>query len=478
MLLKSLRRFLKRENGNVAIIVAIAMMPMAVSAGVAIDFVRAHLAKTSLQQAIDAAGLASGSDTDTNADQVKVMAQSFLDANAQGLTLIKEKTKIDAKEVGGIKQVNIKATAELNTTFLRLASIEKLQVSIDADIQRKEAGPLQVALVLDVTASMGDVPQSGGTEKKIDSLRNAATALASELMSPDAPNTKVAVVPYAGYVRLYTSSEARDLVASGKVPGWITSITRKDCTRQKSCPAIIPPNTVPVCTGDGGFQISGDSCCSWPCVVGGPSVDQAFAGCVGIRAEGVNRLGLDRLDRHINDLAANPFPGLYPVSNCPSNKAVELTADEKVVTDTTKSLATIGQTLIPSGLTMGWAMLASGELFGAESVESVKAKGGRKVLVLMTDGVNSLGRIATNPEVYTHNRSVGDSITADLCINIKKAGIEIFTVAFDVRDTTSEQLLRNCASSDEMYFAPTDSVGLRTAFGEIGNQLRTVKLTQ
>lgn len=470
MLIKLLRRFLKIESGNVAMIVAIAMMPMCLSAGMAIDFVRAHLAKTSLQQAIDAAGLAAGSDPDTDTDEVLDLAQAYLDANTQNLELIDDKTDINVTESGGIKYVDIDATAKLETTFMKLLNVEYLEVSIVSNTQRKEAGPLQVALILDVTASMGDVPESGGTETKIQSLRSAATTLASELMAPDAPNTKVAVVPYAGYVRLYTTAEATAMIKSGTLPGWIKNITRTDCTRQKVCPAIVPPNTVPTCKGDGGFNISGDSCCSWPCVEGGPSVEQAFVGCVGIRADG--------FDKDINDPMTHPFPGLYPVSNCPSNKAVQLTADEKVVTDTTKGLATTGQTLIPSGLTFGWAMLESGEMFGAESMASVKAKGGRKVVVLMTDGVNSLGRSVTNPEVGTRNRSVGDNITKELCTNIKNSGIEIFTVAFDVRDTTTEELLRNCASATTKYFAPTDSAGLKDAFGAIGNQLRTVKLTQ
>ncbi len=472
MLLKLLRSFLKRENGNVAMIIAIAMIPMAITAGVSIDFVRAHLAKTSLQQAIDAAGLASGSDANTTDDQVKSMAQAFLSANATRLNL--RSTNVTTQEVDGIKYVSIMATAAMDTTFMRLANINTLNVTINSVVQRKESGMLHVALVLDTTASMMAVPRSGGVELKMTALRDAATSLAEDILSPDAPNTKVAVVPYAGYVRLYSPAEATSLVNQNRLPSWIVEVPAFSCAeRYRVCPAIIPPNTVPTCIGDGGFLVRGDACCTWPCVPGTPMIRFGFQGCMATRASEDDLT----LDRRISNPSAPPFPGFVGSEHCAA-KAVQLTANETAVTDLTRTLSGRGQTYIPSGLTWGWAMLASEQMFGVEPMPSFRARGGRKALVLMTDGTNTLGRHSpSNPALVPRNRSVGDSITAGLCTNIKDDGIEIFTVAFDVDDVATEQLLRNCASDGERnYFLASDNDELRSVFRAIGKHLRSVKL--
>lgn len=475
MLLKLLRSFLKRENGNVAMIIAIAMIPMTITAGVAIDFVRAHLAKTSLQQAIDAAGLASGSDASTTDDQVRSMAQAFLAANATGLNL--KSTNVTTQEVGGIEYVSIMATAAMDTTFMRLANINTLDVTINSVVQRKESGRLHVALVLDTTASMMAVPRSGGVELKMTALQDAATSLAEDILSPDAPNTKVAVVPYAGYVRLYNPPEARSLQDKGMLPSWIEGLYTDHCSQSYlSCPAIIPPNTVPTCIGDGGFLVKGNACCTRPCVPGTPIIRWGFLGCMGTRASEDDLT----LDRRISNPSAPPFPGMSLVGHCVNSKALALTANETAVTNRTRSLEGGGETYIPSGLTWGWAMLASEQMFGVEPMPSFGAKGGRKALVLMTDGTNTLRRQSpTSPLMVSSNRSVGDSITADLCTNIKNDGIEIFTVAFDVDDVATEQLLRTCASDAVNNFFPaSNNAGLRKAFRDISNKLRSVKLTQ
>jgi Flp pilus assembly protein TadG len=474
MLLRLIRNFLRRESGNVALIVTIAMVPMIMTAGASIDFVRAHQATTALQQAIDAAGLASGSDPGTNPGQVVAMAQAFLDANAQQLVLKPERTTITVREVGGIKQVGINATAELETTFMRIMNIDTLDVSINSMIQRKEAGPLQVALVLDTTGSMSMRPAAGGTQTKIQALRAAASGLVNDLMTAANPNLQMGVVPYAGNVRLYTAAQA--LSAGFVAPAWL-----KPQTMATSCsvnPVPISPCNIPMCWKDGLFRESND-CCGWTCPSGvaGTSV---WEGCVGPRS-------LDNAGRVTNAFLttiANPTSPPYPgvprqAWQCGGQVLLPLTSNRNAVISRINSLSPEGDTFIPTGLTWGWNVLASAELYGAESMASVEARGGRKVLVLMTDGLNSLGIHTGHGRLMPFSGPAqGNALTAQLCTQIKNTGIQIFTVLFDVNDETTRNMLRNCASSPSMAFNASDSADLTRAFGAIGNQLRTVKLTQ
>jgi len=465
-----LRSFLKRENGNVAMIVAIAIMPMAVSAGVTIDFVRAHLAKTSLQQAIDAAGLAAGSDSDTTNAQVLSMAQAFLNANAHGLVISVDNSQITTTTSNtGVRQLEIQASARLETTFMRLVNVDSLEVGINTRIQRKEAGPLHVALVLDTTDSMTSLPQSGGTESKIVSLRAAARNLASDLMTAANPQVQFAVVPYSGYTRVRWTNEVTP------APSWITPQSRTN-----SCSAWTQTtNCGTTCCMRDGIQRCDLNCCPWVCT-NPTSRTYSWSSCVGPRVWNTNGTYTTSFLTTIANPTSPRYPGVPEDAwQCPW-KLQPLTNNRNTILSYLSSLGTAGDTFIPSGLTWGWNALASGEIYGAESVASLQARGGRKVLVLMTDGVNALN-IRTSDGLLVGNggnATAANSLTQSLCTQIKNAGIEIFTVLFDVRDATTETMLRNCASSPSMAFNASDGTGLRNAFGAIGNQLRTVRISQ
>ena len=57
------RAFLKAKRGNVAMMFAIAMVPMTLAAGAGLDFARAMLVRQQMTGALDAAALAVGSTT-------------------------------------------------------------------------------------------------------------------------------------------------------------------------------------------------------------------------------------------------------------------------------------------------------------------------------------------------------------------------------------------------------------------------------
>ena len=120
-------------------------------------------------------------------------------------------------------------------------------------------------------------------------------------------------------------------------------------------------------------------------------------------------------------------------------------------------------------------MLDENEPYPAASLTAV---GGQRVMVLMTDGVNSVG--VRNPDGYllpsAFNASVVNGRTSALCQKIKDSGIKIFTVLFDVQNATTQTMLRNCATQPDMAFVAEDSDDLAQAFRDIGDMLRKVKI--
>ena len=62
--------------------------------------------------------------------------------------------------------------------------------------------------------------------------------------------------------------------------------------------------------------------------------------------------------------------------------------------------------------------------------------------------------------------------TALACTNIKAAGIKIYTIAFQVTDTATLQMLTNCANEPAMAYQSSSTSGLTAAFKAIVGRRR------
>ena len=140
----------------------------------------------------------------------------------------------------------------------------------------------------------------------------------------------------------------------------------------------------------------------------------------------------------------------------------------------------VTETFIPGGLLWGWNMLTPEQpLDKAVDKATAQQLGLRKVLVLMTDGKNSVmvNSAGTNFTAVTDATAV-NKLTSDLCANIKGDGIIIYTVKFAVADAATDAMLRNCASDPSFYFTASNADQLSAAFDRIGQSLRPVRLLE
>src|SRR5947209_14858391 len=74
------RRFRKDDRGSVAVIFAVAIVPILLGIGAAIDFSRANSVRNTMQAALDNALLAGGKDGSTSWSQI---ASNIFDSNVQ-----------------------------------------------------------------------------------------------------------------------------------------------------------------------------------------------------------------------------------------------------------------------------------------------------------------------------------------------------------------------------------------------------------
>ena len=235
-------------------------------------------------------------------------------------------------------------------------------------------------------------------------------------------------------------------------------------------------------------------------------MDYDWSGCVGARSvipplnvtDPTKNKSTDLYLDKISDPSVQKYAGVTTLdTTCSVQQILPLTSNKQDVLDRIDKLSTWADTFIPSGLIWGWNVLDPDEPYPARTGAELEAIGGMKALVLMTDGVNSM-----SPRLYDGTSvSNGDgSITAKwrdgseskkligrICTNIKDDSankIKIFTVAFDVNDAAIKTILKDCASprdgspTDKLFFEASDNASLLDAFQNIGEALKTLRLTQ
>lgn len=189
-------------------------------------------------------------------------------------------------------------------------------------------------------------------------------------------------------------------------------------------------------------------------------------GCVGSR-------------RQPFDLTLGTSANLYPaVAGVPCNtQLLPLTTDMAAVHSRINLMTATGSTYIPTGLLWGWNVLDSNVPFSEGRTKiQMKALKGRKALILMTDGENTIS--PTYPAHDGRDTAASNDNLASICKNVKNDEIEVFTVSFMVPSLTIKGILEDCASTPANYFDADNSTELYSAFTDIARELAAVRLTQ
>lgn len=187
------RLFARNTKGNVAVLFGLAIIPIMIAVGGAVDYGRALLVRERMADAADASALAIGSWPDLTEAQLKVKAQQFFDANYPP-SEIGTAGAVDVKFVGD--NINVTVKGSVPTTFMELANIPTIDVGVETVVTRRQRN-IELALVLDTTGSMG---QSG----KMSAMQSAAKKMVQTLFhdKPTSDTLNVSVVPFAAAVNV------------------------------------------------------------------------------------------------------------------------------------------------------------------------------------------------------------------------------------------------------------------------------------
>lgn len=439
----SFRCFAIGTHGNVSTLFALLAFSLTMAAGIAIDFARLVSTKTALSAAIDAAALQAGSSRLTNDEALEALAQKVLERNYPdaGHGPIVE---FDLRQIG--RTISISTTARFQTSFMRIAGIDHIDLPASSEVT-KSGNNLEVAMVLDATGSMRG--------NRLQSLKTAAKDFVDAVVWEDQTDfySKVAVVPYSVGVNLGARAE----------------------------------------TVRGG---SAASTCNLP-------------GCESYRFRNANRdyktfhistCVSERTGDHAYDdvsPAIAPVGRNYTSSNnpCLDSELRPLDTDKTAIKAAIDALTAGGSTAGQIGIAWGWYALSHdfGLWTGASQPAPYHMENVNKIAVIMTDGAFNTGYcngvIARNSESgsgYTEDKINCDADNGSassqalrLCAEMKKKGITIYTVGFDIGgDDTALTVMTGCASDPNHAYLAASDEELRTAFRQIGQRVTALRLSK
>ena len=464
-----LRRFKRSNNGNIAMMFGLLLVPMLIGAGIGFDMMRIGDGRSTLTEATDsgllAAVRAKTLDGTLTQAQAQDLARKYFDANGgNGANVIVDSFVFVEDLVN--KTYELRVTGRIKTTLLGFMGQEYAPINIVSAAKITPPRDLEIALVLDNTYSM--------TGTKLATLKTAATGLVDTVMKDVDNTTKVAVIPFSQYVNIGLSrrneqwldvdddySEVRnvcwntypDRVDTNCVTTTETcSNTRDGVTTEWSCERTR-------CDTEWGEPVE---------VCEDRTYNYTWNGCAGSRNYPFN----------VQDggYVARRAIGLLNIW-CP-REITPLTTNKVAVTAELTAMSVQGyETYIPAGLAWGYRALSEQEpLTEGISYQQMADDGAVKALVLMTDGENT-----KSAQYPYHNKAQGidaERILEETCDEMKGDAITVYTIAFEVTDQAVKTLVEDCATSRDHYFDATNAQSLVDAFDAIGKSLTELALTK
>ncbi|MGD9637502.1 MAG: pilus assembly protein TadG-related protein [Alphaproteobacteria bacterium] len=505
---------LNDERGAFAVILAVAIIPLMFVVGSAIDLSRAYVAKSRLSFALDAAGLAVGAASTQDEDELNEIMQAYFNKNYPS-SEIGDEVDLDMTFTNGV--VTLSATRRVPTTFMALANYDYLDVYASTQIIRETKG-LEVALVLDNTGSMS----SNG---KIVALRTAATSLINILFGnqEDPENLKVSLVPYVTTVNIgknnkaYVNFSGTSFTGDDAIDLANTGTTWKGCVKARSYP----------------FNVENEGGGLWPAYIW--PKEPRYRGTSGTLTSSCANVSNSSgtawsYIKEPNIISNSTVSSSGPNKDCP-RALVPLSSDKQLLLDEIAAMSPWGSngTMSHMGIFWGTETLTPEAPFD-EGVDWGDEEW-NKALIIMTDGINTLTQqhyqyntsetssshycrnpttqrpvasswpnggpwthfsgegypvddgllplgSGTKAQKYNNMMTLLNTYTAETCEYAKSKGIIVYTITFQLTNTTIQDLYRNCATDPSKYFNSPTSESLQQTFRAIGAELSNLRVSR
>lgn len=510
-----LDRFSRNDAGAVSLVFALLALVFFSFIGVAVDYSRWSNMKGRTADALDAALLAGGRalQTQSSPEDAVAVARKNFEENAKKLQIINPQVTIsvaaDGQSLEGV------AWAKMTTPFLGLLKTKSLKVAANAKVgfsigagSSKGGSDLEISLMLDVTGSMCDgnvAPCTSGA--KIGALKAASADLVNIILQNAATSAsaRIALVPFSTRIVVGPPQDG----PTGNLMKKLTNLQPKWTgwmNEWSGCSTWTPGGT----SEDPG---SGGSCTTKtpvhktdmdivPCLTDRTGPEEFTDAAPGSNAwlngqEGGRRpMSWDSSD---TPLAPGDGDGSSAAEasdqwnyndwggSCwdvdPANMVMPLTNDKDALLQRINSLVGYGATSGALGTAWAWYMISpnwdniwNGQSKPGSYADTVPVGSNppklRKIAVLMTDGLYNAyrGWMGQDPVTVSNNAK-------SICTNMKAAGIEIYTVGFDLdslpaaQQARAKDVLQTCGTDIQHFYDAINAEQLKQSFRDIALQL-------
>ena len=447
--MKLFKKIRSDASGNVAMIFALTLLPIAAFVGAALDFSRQVQSEQDLQFALDSAVLRATNlleSIDPN-----VIIPETVEANLKATHLNSNGVNYDINVTNApfSRSVEVTARAQLDTTLLSVIGIKTLDVTATSGAEQSTKFT-EISLALDISSSMAGA--------KLASMQSASSQFVDTVFASGVPGrTHVNLIPFGGSVNI--GEEFDDYVTP--LAGAILDPLEADYDQTN--------------LGEGNYRFSdGHNCVE-------NTID----------------------DFDIEDIPANSrsqVPHFWSFFNfnpwCPpeNNAAIFIGDSPTDIKDTISNFTLSDGTGMHTG--MLWALKAlSPQLRGSFNSSNTRPRNFNvnrvtKVIVLMADGGISQQLRPLDPTSNTTNgggnQNDGNLLLTQLealdrmrmaCDLAKDRNITVYTIAFEVNSIFAENTLRNCATTPDFFFDST-TVDLDATFAAIATSIGSLSLIQ
>ena len=422
-----LRSLLSKDDGNVAVIFALASLPILGFAGMAIDYGLASRLDAQLQAGTDATSLAlCQTPTATTTAQLQLQAAAMM----QGYMGSNVSLTVDALTVTSSPRKITLTTHAASQAFLgNFTGTKRLPIAASAQCATPMPKTVEIALVLDTTGSMA---ASSGGQTKIQALQQAAANFVDYVHNNAAfaTDSRISIVPFAASVAVdpstyrtaswvdttgkssyhWTNVDKTQAAAAGFTSrlsifdalkaanagwGWAGCFETLPYPQntQEGVPTtndtLFVPMFAPDEPGGGsagyaqwGNHISFNSYIDDATGIGSCTAGSTFQTLENSACKYVSA-------KNAKPTTYNQYTGIPngPNFQCVSQPLQRLTSNTGTLKTLINSLSAAGSTNIHEGLMWGWRTLSPSSVFadGASYASNTTTK----VIVLMTDGANT-----------------------------------------------------------------------------------------
>jgi Flp pilus assembly protein TadG len=410
-------RFARAERGNVAMMFAIALVPILGFIGAALDYSRAVSARSAMQAAADATALMISKEASTlNAAQITTKAQAYFNAlftrnDVGGVTF----AAVYSPNAGNGASVKVNATGQIQTDFMKMAGYPSVDINASSTTKWGNIR-YRVALALDNTGSMGDAD-------KMNQLKLAANQLITNFYDMATTDADV-------YISITTFAKDVNIGTSFKDANWLRwdlwEETNGTCSQSSR-------KTKTSCVSNGKIWTVNNK--------------STWNGCV-----------TDR-DQNFDAQNTTPDPAVQGTmvwpeqyDSCPTSilGMTPVKSKKQILVDKINAMTPLGGTNQSIGVFWAWMTHSLTTPFAAPPKDDNYSY--IDTVILLTDGLNTQNRWAGNGTVYT---PAVDARQTLLCSNMRTAGIKIFAVQVATGGDPVSDVTKNCTSdpNNTNYFS-------------------------